>query len=83
MVRMTLVKDQNGTYLTDCGYNLYWVSRPVTSGLRNYRVLPASYPDEKLNATERAKRDNYLRNTRALFAKHNKGIKEDSLQIKD
>ena len=76
MVRMTLVKDESGTHLTDCGYNLYWVSRPVTSGRRNYRVLPASYPDEKLNATERAKRDNYLRNTRALFAKHNKGISE-------
>ena len=76
MVRMTLVKDTTGTHLTTCGYNLYWVSRPVTSGQRNYRVLPASFPDEKLNATERAKRATYLRNTRALFDKHNKGISE-------
>ena len=29
----------NEVRLTDCGYTLYWVSRPVTSGLRNYRVL--------------------------------------------
>ena len=76
MVRMTLRKENGTTTLKDCGYNLYWVSRPVTSGLKNYRVLPSSFPDEKLNATERAKRDTYLRNTRDLFSKHNKGISE-------
>ena len=78
MVRMTLTKENGQVRLTDCGYTLYWVSRPVTSGLRNYRVLPSSYPSDKLNATERTKRDTYLRNTRALFEKHNKGIKEYS-----
>ena len=76
MVRMTLTKRDGRTTLTDCGYNLYWVSRPVTSGRRQYRVLPAGYPADSLNATERAKRDTYLKNTRALFAKHNKGIEE-------
>ena len=76
MVRMTLTKRDGHTTLTDCGYNLYWVSRPVTSGRRQYRVLPAGFPSDSLNATERAKRDTYLKNTRALFAKHNKGIEE-------
>lgn len=76
MVRMTLTKRDGHTTLTDCGYNLYWVSRPVTSGRRQYRVLPAGFPADSLNATERAKRDTYLKNTRALFAKHNKGIEE-------
>ena len=76
MVRMTLTKDAGVTRLTDSRYSLYWVSRPVTSGKRNYRVLPSSYPSDSLNATERAKRDTYLRNTRDLFAKHNKGIEE-------
>ena len=76
MVRMTLTKENGKTTLTDCAYNLYWVSRPVTSGKRHYRVLPASFPSDSLNATERTKRDTYLRNTRALFDKHNKGISE-------
>ena len=76
MVRMTLTKRDGHTTLTDCGYNLYWVSRPVTSGRRQYRVLPAGFPSDSLNATERAKRDTYLKNTRALFSKHNKGIEE-------
>ena len=76
MVRMTLVKENGKTWLEDCGYNLYWVSRPVTSGKRNYRVLPASYPDDSLNAMERTKRATYLKNTRDLFSKHNKGIEE-------
>ena len=77
MVRMKLVKEGGRTYLSDCAYNLYWVSRPVTSGLRHFRVLPSSYPSDSLNATERSKRDTYLKNTRALFEKHNKGIKEE------
>ncbi|MBO4658978.1 MAG: CapA family protein [Prevotella sp.] len=81
MVRMTLTKRDGHTTLTDCGYNLYWVSRPVTSGRRQYRVLPAGYPADRLNATERAKRDTYLKNTRALFAKHNKGITEYIVEV--
>ena len=76
MVRLTLRKNGGKTSLADCGYTLYWVSRPVTSGKRNYRVLPSSYPAEQLNATERTKRDNYLRTTRALFEKYNIGIQE-------
>jgi hypothetical protein len=44
-------------------------------------VLPAGYPADSLNATERAKRDTYLKNTRALFAKHNKGIEEYIVEV--
>jgi len=76
MVRLTLTKRDGHTTLTDCGYCLYWVSRPVNSGRKQYRVIPASYPDENLNAAERTKRAAYLKATRDLFAKHNKGIEE-------
>ena len=76
MVRITLTKRENKTTLTDCGYCLYYVSRPVNSGRKQYRVIPASYPDDQLNASERAKRATYLKTTRDLFAKHNKGIEE-------
>lgn len=78
MVRMTLTKKDGKTTLTDCGYNLYWVSRPVNSGKRYYRVLPSNYPTDSLNANERTKMKAYLTNTRAHFAKYNKAISEYS-----
>ena len=77
MVRLTLTKRNGKTTLTDCGYTLYWVSRPVDSGNRNgYVVYPISYPTESLTAAERTKRETFLKTTRELFAKHNKGISE-------
>ena len=77
MVRMTLTKQGGKTTLTDCGYNLYWVSRPPLSNNKHgYVVYPASYPTDGMTATERTKRETYLKNTRDLFSKHNKGIQE-------
>ena len=77
MVRMTLTKKDGKTTLTDCGYNLYWVSRPADCGNKHgYVVYPASHTTEGLTATERTKRETFLKTTRELFAKHNKGIEE-------
>ena len=77
MVRMTLTKQGGKTILTDCGYNLYWVSRPPLSNNKHgYVVYPARYPTDGLTTTERTKRETYLKNTRDLFSKHNKGIEE-------
>ncbi len=77
MVRMTLTKQNGKTTLSDCGYNLYWVSRPpLSNNKRGYVVYPASYPTDNMTATERTKRETYLKTTRDLFAKHNKGINE-------
>ena len=77
MVRMTLTKKDGKTTLTDCGYNLYWVSRPPDSGNKHgYVVYPASHTTDGLTSTERNKRETFLKTTRELFAKHNKGIEE-------
>ena len=77
MVRMTLTKKDGKTTLTDCGYNLYWVSRPADCGNKHgYVVYPASHPTDGLTSTERTKRETFLKTTRELFAKHNKGIEE-------
>lgn len=77
MVRLTLTKKQGKTSLTDCGYGLYWVSRPVDSGNRNgYVVYPAGYSTDNLTQAEKTKRDTFLKTARDLFAKHNKGIEE-------
>ena len=76
MVRMTLTKKGGKTTLTDCGYNLYWVSRPVLNNKNRYVVYPAGYPTDGMTASEKSKRETYLKNTRDLFSKHNKGISE-------
>lgn len=86
MVRMTLTKKDGKTTLTDCGYNLYWVSRPADCGNKHgYVVFPASHPTDGLTTTELNKRETFLKTTRDLFAKHNKGIEEylvDSLSVR-
>ena len=78
MVRMELTKRDSVTTLSDCGYTIYWVSRPADSGNKhNYRVLPIDEPDSALTAVERQKRNTIRAAMRQLFQKHNKGgIKE-------
>ena len=78
MVRMELTKRDSVTTLSDCGYTIYWVSRPADSGNKhNYRVLPIDEPDSVLTAVERQKRNTIRAAMRQLFQKHNKGgIKE-------
>ncbi len=79
MVRMELTKKgEEKAELSDCGYTIYWVSRPADSGGKHqYRILPIDEPDSLLTAAERQKR-NVLRSAmRKLFEKNNKGgIKE-------
>ncbi|MCR4854185.1 MAG: CapA family protein [Prevotella sp.] len=78
MVRMELTKNDSITTLSNCGYAIYWVSRPADNGSRhNYRVLPIDEPDSALTATERTKRNTIRSSMRKLFEKNNKGgIKE-------
>lgn len=76
MVTMTLTKKDGKTAMTDCDYSLFWVSRPLTSGRKNFRIYPAGWTTDEMNAAERSLRERYLSLTRTLFEKHNKGIKE-------
>lgn len=78
MVRFTLTKEgeKPGTRLTDYGYCLTWVSRPVMSGHKNFRIYPASVPDSMLNAAERTRMSTTLTTERNLFQRYNKGIEE-------
>ena len=82
MVRMEFTKldsvTTSVTTLSDCGYTLYWVSRPADSGHRHqYRILPIDEPDSALTAVERTKRNTIRASMRRLFEKNNKGeIKE-------
>ncbi len=76
MVRMTLTKRGDKTEMTDCDYSLVFVSRPATSGKKNFRIFPVKYPDDELNANDRNLRTRFINSTRNLLGKYNKGIKE-------
>lgn len=76
MVKLVFTKIGDKTRLTSSGYTLHWVSRPAVSGKKNYRIYPIGYPTDKMNAQERALRQKFINSQRALFEKHNKGIKE-------
>ena len=87
MVRLELTKSvhptpsQGGgecrTRLSDCGYALYWVSRPPDSSNRhNYRILPIDEPDSVLTGTEQRLRYNIRTSMRRLMERHAKGVRE-------
>ena len=76
MVRMTLTKKGGKTEMTDCDYSLVWVSRPPTSGKKNFRIFPLSYPTDEMNAAERSLRQRFINTTGTMLEKYNKGIKE-------
>ncbi|MBQ8656294.1 MAG: CapA family protein [Prevotella sp.] len=78
MVRMEFTKRDSVTTLSDCGYALYWVSRPQDCGHKHqYRVLPIDEPDSVLTAAERQKRNTVRTAMRNLMQKNNQGgIKE-------
>lgn len=76
MVRMTIQKRAGETQMKDCGYTLHWVSRPVVSGRKNYRIYPIGYPTDDMNSQEKSLRQRFVDLTNKLFEKYNKGIKE-------
>ena len=65
------------TRLSDCGYALYWVSRPSDSGNRhNYRILPIDEPDSVLTGMEQKNRYAIRASMRRLMERHAKGVRE-------
>ena len=76
MVRMTLTKKDGKTEMTSCDYSLFWVSRPATSGKKNFRIFPLSHPIDELNAAERSLRQRFINTTGSMLKKYCKGIEE-------
>ena len=81
MVRMELVKDST-TRLSDCGYSLVWVARPAKTGWKNHSIIPIGLPIDSLSNHARNSLNIFTNDTRSLFNKHNKGIKEYILNSK-
>ena len=75
LFKLELEKDSI-TRVTNCEYSLIWTSRPVLSQKKNYILYPIGYPTDSLSVTERNHLKIFTKDTRSLFNKHNKGIKE-------
>ena len=75
MVRMELIKDST-TRLNNSEYSLVWTARPVQSGKKNYQLLPVNLPADSIPASARNSLKIFVNDTRALFSKQNRGIKE-------
>ncbi|MCR4603738.1 MAG: CapA family protein [Prevotella sp.] len=77
MVRLDLTKQEGKTRLADCGYALYWVSRPHDNNHQhNYRILPIDEPDSVLTGMEKKNRYAIRASMRRLMERHTKGVKE-------
>ena len=81
MVRLELTKteaaDTTATRLSDCGYTLYWVSRPNDNNFKhNYRILPIDEPDSVLTGMEQKLRYAIRASMRRLMERHAKGVRE-------
>ena len=73
----TITGKKGKTRLSDCGYTLYWVSRPTDNNRRhNYRILPIDEPDSALTAIEQRNRAAIRTSMRRLMERHTVGIKE-------
>jgi len=65
------------TWLSDCSYMLYWVSRPPEANNRhNFRVLPIDIPDSLLTGVEQKSRYAIRASMRRLMEHHGKGVRE-------
>lgn len=76
MVRMELVKYSDIVQMRSCDYSLVWTSRPLLSGKKNFEVYPSGYIDKPIDNKEFMYMNRFLKNSRMLFEKNNKGIKE-------
>ena len=77
MVRMELIKYSDIVQMCSCDYSLVWTSRPFLSGKKNFEVYPSGYIDKPIDNKEFMYMNRFLKSSRMLFEKNNKGIKEN------
>jgi poly-gamma-glutamate synthesis protein (capsule biosynthesis protein) len=76
MVKLELKKLWGITRMEDCSYSLVWTSRPILSQKKNFEIYPSSFITKPIKYEEFTPFKRFLDNTRTLYNKHNKGIKE-------
>lgn len=75
MFKMELCKDTT-LRVEKCGYSLVWTSRPKHSGEKKYKIIPAASPRQELPSGASNRLKIFVKDSRELFATHNKGIEE-------
>lgn len=76
LVRVELFRFGGLVYMGSLSYSLTWVARPGRDGVRNFTILPAARPPLELGGATRSKMGEFLRDSRELFLKHNRGVGE-------
>ena len=76
MVKLELKKLWGITRLDRCSYSLVWTSRPVLSGKKNYELYPSDFIMKPIKNEELIRFSRFLDDSRELFERYNKGIKE-------
>jgi poly-gamma-glutamate synthesis protein (capsule biosynthesis protein) len=79
ILKLTMLKDEDGVRITWAGYNLIWVYRPIENGRTRHYVLPvADYENdtEKLNVAFRKDMKFFANSARTLLNKNNIGVGE-------
>ena len=80
MLSITLTKHEGETLISNKGYHLVWVNKPIIDGRTTFQVIPAAATEQSkfdgLSPNSRDKIKLFLKDSRALFKKSNKGVKE-------
>jgi len=78
MVELTLSKTEDQTTISDKGYHLYWVNKPLVGGVRKFEVIPSSQykKNEYLDKNAISKMNIFLSDTRVLYKSENINVDE-------
>lgn len=78
LFKLELTKDSINatTRVSNCGYSLVWTARPALSRKKSYVLYPINSATDSLPIEARNRLNIFINDTRSLFLKHNKGVKE-------
>lgn len=78
--QLSIEKKDNEVKITNCGYYLTWVFKPLIDNKRKFEILPCSVMGSELNteldSISKEKMDLFLLDSRTLLKKENKNVNE-------
>lgn len=77
LLTLELTKDST-TRVSRCEYQLVWTARPALSRNKNFILYPIHAVPDSLPETALNRLKIFIKDTRTLFSKHNRGIEEST-----
>jgi poly-gamma-glutamate synthesis protein (capsule biosynthesis protein) len=78
--QLIIEKKDNEVKITNCGYYLTWVYKPLIDNKRKFEILPCSIMESELNTEldfiSKEKMELFLLDSRTLLKKENKNVNE-------